>query len=179
MRAVKNAECQRIDTFKIWCWRRLFRVPWTAWKSNQSTLKEINPEYSLEGLMLKLKYFGHLMWTADSLENAGKDWRQEKWVTKDETVGWHHWLNGHEFEQTPVDGEGQEGLACCSWWGCKEPDTATEQQGKKEPDSWCLKWQYGKGRGREGRAKEGRGGSGELLLQALPNLLSLGSLPGP
>ena len=58
---IKKAECQRIDTFKLWCWRRLLRVPWTARRSNQSILKEINPDYSLEGLMLKLQYFGHLM----------------------------------------------------------------------------------------------------------------------
>ena len=67
---IKKAEHQRIDAFELWCWRRLFRVPWTARKSNQSILKEINPEYSLEGLMLKLKlqYFGHLMGSANSLE---------------------------------------------------------------------------------------------------------------
>ena len=67
---VKKAECWRIDTFKLWCWRRLLRVPWTARRSNQSILKEISPEYSLEGLMLKLKlqYFGHLMQRTDSLE---------------------------------------------------------------------------------------------------------------
>ena len=67
---VKKAECQRIDAFELWCWRRLLRVPWTARKSNQSILREINPDYSLEGLMLKLKhqYFGHLMRRADSLE---------------------------------------------------------------------------------------------------------------
>ena len=58
---IKKAECQRIDAFKLWCWRRLLRVLWTARRSNQSILKEINPEYSLEGLMLKLQYFGHLM----------------------------------------------------------------------------------------------------------------------
>ena len=58
---IKKAECQRIDAFKLWCWRRLLRVPWTARRSNQSILKEISPEYSLEGLMLKLQYFGHLM----------------------------------------------------------------------------------------------------------------------
>ena len=65
---IKNAECQRIDAFKVWSWRRLLRVPWTARRSNQSILKEINPEYSLEGLMLKLKhqYFAHLMWRVDS-----------------------------------------------------------------------------------------------------------------
>ena len=66
----KKAECQRIDAFELWCWRRLLRVPWTARRSSQSILKEINPEYSLEGLMLKLKYFGHLMRRADSLEKT-------------------------------------------------------------------------------------------------------------
>ena len=67
---IKKAECWKIDAFELWCWRGLFRVPWTARRSKQSILKEINPEYSLEGLMLKLKfqYFGHLMWTANSLE---------------------------------------------------------------------------------------------------------------
>ena len=69
---IKKAECQRIDAFELWCWRRLFRVPWTARRSNQSILKEISPECSLEGLMLKLKlqHFGHLMWRADSFEKT-------------------------------------------------------------------------------------------------------------
>ena len=69
---IKKAECQRIDAFELWCWRRLLRVPWTARRSNQSILKEINPEYSLEGLMLKLKlqYFGHLMRRINSLEKT-------------------------------------------------------------------------------------------------------------
>ena len=69
---ITKAECQRIDAFKLWCWRRLLRVPWTAGKSNQSTLKEVNPEFSLKGLMLKLKlqYFGQLMRRADSLEKT-------------------------------------------------------------------------------------------------------------
>ena len=69
---IKKAEHQRIDAFELWCWRRLLRVSWTARRSNQSILKEINPEYSLEGLMLKLKlqYFGHLMRRADSLEKT-------------------------------------------------------------------------------------------------------------
>ena len=72
---IKKAECQRIDAFELWCWSRLLRVSWTARRSNQSILKEINPEYSLEGLMLKLQYFGHLMGKTDSLEktDAGKD----------------------------------------------------------------------------------------------------------
>ena len=69
---IKKAECQRSDAFELWCWRRLLRVPWTARRSNQSTLKEISPEYSLERLMLKLKlqYFGHLMQRADSFEKT-------------------------------------------------------------------------------------------------------------
>ena len=70
--SIKKAECQRVDAFELWCWRRLFRVPWTAKRSKQSILKEISPEYSLEGLMLKLKlqYFGHLMQRTDSLEKT-------------------------------------------------------------------------------------------------------------
>ena len=99
---IKKAECQRMDAFELWCCRRLLRVPWTARRSNQSILKEISPEYSLEGLMLKLKlqYFGHLMQRVDSLEktDAGRDWEQEeKGTTEDEMVRWHHRLDGHEF----------------------------------------------------------------------------------
>ena len=67
---IKKAECLRIDAFELWCWRRLLRIPWTARRFNQSILKEISPEYSLEGLMLKLQYFGHLMWRAKSLEKT-------------------------------------------------------------------------------------------------------------
>ena len=113
----KKTECWRINAFELWCCRRLLKVPWTAQRSNQSILKEINPEYSLEGLMMKLKlqYFGHFLWIADSLEkdpNAGKGWRQEeKGMTEDEMVRWHHWLSGHEFEQTPRDGStGKPGM---------------------------------------------------------------------
>ena len=91
-RTIKKAECQRIDAFELWCWRRLLRVPWTARRPNQLVLKEIDPEYILEGLMLKLKlqYFGHLMLRANSLEKTlmpGKIKRQkEKRVTEDEMV---------------------------------------------------------------------------------------------
>ena len=78
------------------------RVPWTARRSNQSILKQVSPGCSLEGMMLKLKrqYFGHLMQRVDSLEktDAGRDWGQEKGTTEDETAGWHHQLNGREFE---------------------------------------------------------------------------------
>ena len=123
---LKKAEHRRIDAFELWYWRRLLRVPWTARRSNQSILKEISPEYSLEGLMLKLQYFGHLMWRTDSFEktDARKDWRQEeKGTTEDEMVGWHHWLDGHGFGWTPGVGNGQGGLACCGSWGGKESDT--------------------------------------------------------
>ena len=93
--------------------------PWTARRSNQSILKVINPEYSLEGLMLKLQYFGHLM----RKSNSGKDWEQEEnEVTEDEMVGWHPWLNGAKFEQTLGDSEGQGSLVCSSPWGHKELD---------------------------------------------------------
>ena len=98
----KKAECWRTDGFELWCWRRLLRVPGTVRRWNQSVLKEINPEYSLEGLMLKLQYFYHLMrksWLTVKHPDAGKGWGQEeKGTTKDEMVGWHHRLNGHEFE---------------------------------------------------------------------------------
>ena len=101
---IKKAECQIIDAFEQWCWRRLLRVPWTARRSNQSILKEISSLYSLERLMLKLKlqHFGHLMRRADSLEKTlllGKiEGRRRRGMTKDEMVGWHQQLDGHEFE---------------------------------------------------------------------------------
>jgi len=90
---IKKAECWRIDAFELWCWRRLLRAPWTARRPNQSILKEIRPECSLEGLMLKLtlQYFGHLMmvnWLNWKDSDAGEDWRQEeKGMTEDEMVG--------------------------------------------------------------------------------------------
>ena len=101
---VKKAECRKIDAFELWCWRRLLRFPWTARRSNQSILKEISPGCSLEGLMLKLKlqYFGHLMQRADSSEKTrmlgGVGGRTRRGTTEDEMAGWHHRLDGHEFE---------------------------------------------------------------------------------
>ena len=100
---IKKAECWRIDAFELWCWRRLLRVPWTARRSNQSILKEISPEQSLEELMLKLKlqYFGHLVQRADSLGKTlmlGKIEVGRRGTTEDEIVWWHHQLYGHEFE---------------------------------------------------------------------------------
>ena len=125
---IKKAEHWRIDVFELWCWRRLLRVPWTARRSNQSTLKEISPEYSLEGLMLKLKlqYFGHLMRRTDSLEKTlmlGKIEGKRKREWQDEMVGWHHRIDGYEFEQALEVGDGQGSLACCSPWGWKQLDT--------------------------------------------------------
>ena len=100
---IKKIEHQRIDAFELQCWRQLLKVPCPARRSNQSIVKEISPECSLEGLMLKLKlqYFGHLMRRVDSFEktDAGRDWGQEeKGMTEDEMVGWHHQLIRHEFE---------------------------------------------------------------------------------
>jgi len=122
--SIKKSECQRIDAFKLWCWRRLLRVPWTARRSNQSSLKGISPEYSLEGPMLtqKLQYFGHLMRRADSLEKTlmlerlraggeGEDRRRDGWVASS-TID--------ESEQTPQNSEGQGNLVCCSPWSRKE-----------------------------------------------------------
>ena len=121
---VKKAEHRRIDAFELWCWRRLSRVPCTTRRSNQSFLKEISPGISLERMMLKLKlqYFGHLMRRVDSLEksDAMRDCGQEeKGTTQDEIVGWHHGLNGHEFEQALGDGEGHGSLVCCGPWVTK------------------------------------------------------------
>ena len=93
---IKKAEHRGIDAFELWCWRRFLRVPWTARRSNQLILKEINPEYSLEGLMFKLKlqYFGYLMQRADSFEKTlmlgNTEGQEEKGMTEDEMIGWHH-----------------------------------------------------------------------------------------
>ena len=134
---IKKAEHQQIDALELWCWRRLLRVPWTVRRSNQFILKEISPGCSLEGLMLKLKlqYFGHLMRRADSLEKTlmlGKiesrrrrGWQRMRWLD--------HQLNGNELESTPVIGDGQGGLPCCSPWGHKQLDM-TEWLNWTEPN---------------------------------------------
>ena len=112
-----------MDAFKFCCWGRLLRFPWIVRRSKESTLKEINPEHSLKGLMLKLQYFGHLMQTTDSQEKTlmlGKTEGRGRTETK--MVGRHHQLNGHESEQALGVGDGQGSLVCCSPWGQKESD---------------------------------------------------------
>ena len=143
---VKKAECQRIDTFELCCWRRLLRVPWTARRSNQSILKEISPEFSLEGLMLKLKlqYFGHLMQRTDSLEETlmlGKiegqrkrGWQRMRWL--DDITDWMD-MSLSKLQ----DGDGQGSLACCSPWDHKGLDMTeqlnwTESSYDRFSDSW-------------------------------------------
>ena len=129
---IKKNECRRIDAFELWGWRRFLRVPWTARRSNQSILKEITPEYSLEWLMLKLK--SPVLWPPDAQSqligkdpDAGKDWGQkEKGMTEYKIVGWHHRLDRHGFGWTLGVSDGQGGLVCCSSWGSKELDM-TEQ----------------------------------------------------
>ena len=140
---INKAECHRIYAFELWCWSRLLIAPWTTRRSNQSILKEISPEYSLEGLMLKLKlqHFGHLMRRIDSLEKTliWERLKEEKGTTEDEMAGWHHQLNGHEFEQTLGVGDGWGGLACCSPWGRKELDT-TERLNWTDPACHTYNW---------------------------------------
>ena len=125
---VKKAECQRIDAFELWCWRRLLRVPWTARRYNQSIMK-INPGISLEGIMLKLKlqYSGHLMRKVDSLEMTlmlgGIGGRRRRGRPR------MRWLDGItnsmdvESQLTPGVGDGQGSLVCCDSWGCNESET--------------------------------------------------------
>ena len=130
----KKAECQGIDTFELWCWRRLLRVPWTARRSNQTILKEISPEYSLEGLMVKLKfqYFGHLMWRTDSLEKtlmlerltAGGEGDDRGWDGWMATPTWWTWV----------------WVGSRSWWWTRKPGVL-QSMGSKESDTteW-LNW---------------------------------------
>ena len=112
----KKAQSWIIYAFELWCWRRLLRVPWTPRRPNQSILKEISPEYLLEG---DAEAEAPVLWPPDAKNwligkdpDAGKDWRQEeKGMTEDEMVGWYHQLSGHEF------GDGEGSLVCCSLWG--------------------------------------------------------------
>jgi len=138
---IKKAEHWRIDAFELWCWRRLFRVPWTARSSNQSILKDISLEYSFEGLTpkLKLQYFDHLMRRTDSLEKIlmlGKIEGRRRRGWEDEMVGWHHRLSGHEFEQVLQVGDGQGSLVCCRSWDLKESDRTERLNWLTELRDW-------------------------------------------
>ena len=131
---VRKAEHQRIDAFKLWCWRRCPKVTWTARRSNWSILREISPAYSLKGLILKLKLQYLVIWCEQTTYQKGP-WCWERLkaegerALEDEMAGRHHWYNRYEFGQTLGDGEGQGGLACCSSWGCRvRHDWATEKQ---------------------------------------------------
>ena len=126
--AIKKAELQRIDAFKLWCWRRLLRVHWTS-----REIKPVNPKGNQPWIFIgrtDAEAEAPILCPSDARSrligkdpDAGKDWSQEeKGMTKDEMVGWHHRLNGHGFEQAPGNGEGQGSLACYSLWGCKESD---------------------------------------------------------
>ena len=126
---------QPASAFELWCCRRLLRVPWTARRSNQLILKEISPEYSNQSWIFIGRTDAEaetaVLWPPDVKNwltgkdsDAGKEWRQEeKGTTEDEMVGWHHQLDGHEFEQAPGVGDGQGSLVCCSSWSQKELDT--------------------------------------------------------
>ena len=122
----KQIECQRMDAFELWYWRRLLRVPRTSRRSNQSILNETKPWI----LIGRTDAETPVVWPLDMKSQlngkdpvAGKDWGQEeREATEDERVGWHHQLNGHKFEQTPGDSEGQWSLVCCSLWDPKESD---------------------------------------------------------
>ena len=125
---VKKAECQRIDAFKLWCWERLLRVPWTTRRSNQSHPKGDQSWVFIGRTDAETKtpilWPPHGMsWLIGKDSNAGRDWGQEKGTTEDEMAGWHHWLNELEFEWTPAVGDEPGGLAFCDSWACKESDT--------------------------------------------------------
>ena len=121
---IKKAEHWRTDVFELWWFSSLLRIPWAARRSNQSILREISPEYSLDA-----EAEAPILWPPDAKNwligkdpDAGKDWRQEKGLTEDEMIDRHHWFNGHEFEQAPGVGDGQGSLVSCSPWGHKESD---------------------------------------------------------
>ena len=131
---IKKAEHWRTDAFKLCCWRRFLRVPRTARRSNQSILKEINPWVFIGRTDAAPE--ATILWPPD-VENqligkdldAGKDWGQEKRLTENDMIGWHHWLNEHELEQTQGENEGKEGLAHCNPWGHRvRDDSATDQK---------------------------------------------------
>ena len=125
---IKKAECWRIGAFELWCWEKTLERPLDC-----KEIQPVNPKGNQSWIFIgrtDAEAETPVLWPLDVKNwlrrdpDAGKDWRQEeKGITEDEMVGWHHRLNGHEFEQAPGVGEGQGCLACCSPWGCKESDT--------------------------------------------------------
>ena len=130
--AVKKAECQRIDAFEQWCWKRLLRVPWTARKSNRSILKEISPRISLEGLMLnlKLQYFGHLMWRVDSLEKTLKLGGMGAGGEGD-ARGWDGWMASRTRWTLVWVNSG-------SWWWTRRPDVLRFMGSQRVRHNWVT-----------------------------------------
>ena len=137
-----------IERFELWCWRRLLRVPWTARRSNQFS-NQIHPKENQPWIFIgrtDVDAETPILWPPDAKSwhiwkdlDAGKDWEQEeKGTTEDETVGWHHWLDGHGFGWTPGVGDGQGGLVCCGSWGHKESDM-TERLNWTELNQMRLK----------------------------------------
>ena len=146
--AIKKAEHQRINAFELWCWRRLLSP------LDCKEIQPVNPKGNQSWIFIGRTYAAveaPIVWPPDAKNwfigkdpDAGKDWRQEeKGMTEDEMVGWHHWLDGHEFEQALGVGDRQGSLVCCSPWGCKELDMTeglnwteltTEELG------WCERW---------------------------------------
>ena len=131
---IKKAECWRIDVLELWCWRRFLRVSWTARRSNQSTLKEISPEYSLEGLMLKLKlqYFGYLMWKTDSLEKTlmlgkveGRRRRGRQRMRRLHGITWV-WVSSG------------------SWWWTGKPGVLQSMRSQRVGHNWVTELKWGK-----------------------------------
>ena len=133
---MKKAECQRTDAFELWCWRRLLRVPWTARRSNQSILKEISPEYSLEGLMLKLKlqYYGHLTWRTDSLEKTLMLGKIEGRRRGDDR-GWDGWM-ASQTKRTWV------WASSGNWWWTAKPGVLQSMWLQRVGHDWAteLNW---------------------------------------
>ena len=138
---IKKAECWRIDAFELWCWRRLLRVPWTTRRSNQSVLKDISPEYSLEGLMLKLKlqYFGPLMWRTDSLENTHwkRCWERLKARGEGDKRGWDGWM----ASPTPWI---WVWVGSWSWWWTGRPGVLQSMGLQRVGHDWAteLNWDH-------------------------------------
>ena len=136
---IRKAEHWRIDAFELRCWKRFLTVPWTVRRSNQ--YPKGNQSWIIIG---RTDAESPILWMPDGKSwligkdpDAQKDWRQEeKGMTEDEIVGWHHWQDGHECEQAPGIGEGQESLLCCSPWGCKESCTTEWQLELKIRKFW-------------------------------------------